>query len=189
MFASSSSTTVPTATPKETGSQGSTQITEPVLMWAQPITILHRDSESTSEPAKTTSASTTISKAVSHYTSQTSFPVSQSATATSEPDSATKNGPSTVSMAAIAGIGIGAGVIAFFIATMAFWWFWRRRRNKPDNPGIMETPSRKQQYLCNISTGGAKQLYELHSDSRYVYPLELDNTQARASKYMAEMPG
>ncbi|QKX54238.1 uncharacterized protein TRUGW13939_01323 [Talaromyces rugulosus] len=89
----------------------------------------------------------------------------------------------------IAGIGIGAGVIALFIATMAFWWFWRRRRNKPDNPGITETPSRKQQYLCNISTSGAKQPYELHSDSRYVYPLELDNTQARASKYMAEMPG
>jgi hypothetical protein len=92
-------------------------------------------------------------------------------------------------MAAVVGIGIGAGVVAFFVAAMAFWWFWRRRRNKLDMPGITETPSRKQQYLCNISTGGTKQAYELRSDSRYVYPLEMDNTQARASKYLAEMPG
>lgn len=92
-------------------------------------------------------------------------------------------------MVAIAGIGIGADVVAFFLAAMAFWWFWRRRRSKRDHPGTTETPSRKQQYLYNINTGMAKQPYELHSESRYVYPLELDNTQARASKYMAEMPG
>lgn len=92
-------------------------------------------------------------------------------------------------MAAIAGIGIGAGVVAFFLAAMAFWWFWRHQRIKCDDPGVTETPSRKQQYLCNINTGMAKQPYELYSDSRYVYPFELDNTQARASKYICEMPG
>lgn len=206
----SSSTAVPTAGPEDTKGEGTTQLTEGILMWAQPITILHQSSDSailTASPATTTSsfttatssftttksASTTTSEtateADSQSTSGATLPVSQSTTKTSEADSDTKHTPSTVSMAAIAGIGIAAGVIAFLIVAVLFWWFWRRRRSKRADPGITETPSRKQQYLCDVNTGSAKRLYELHPDSRYVYPSELHGNTMRVSKYMPEMPG
>ncbi|KAJ5672992.1 hypothetical protein N7507_002119 [Penicillium longicatenatum] len=128
---------------QETGD--STEITGPVTMWGQPISILWEKKDlSLFVPATTTSAS--ITSNTDSTTASGTTATSSLSTASTSPASATSDsgsssvGSSSGGLSTGAGIGIGVGVGVAGVAglaALAIWFFMRKKRSQrstPENP-------------------------------------------------------
>ncbi|PLB47692.1 hypothetical protein P170DRAFT_426923 [Aspergillus steynii IBT 23096] len=180
-----SSSTIVSARAKE--NNRGTQVQGPIVMWAQPITIqleasdlslfvpVTSTTESSSEPTPTpkqTSSDTTRSTGSASSAAQPS----QDVTSTGD------SGSSGLSTGAKAGIGIGAAVGGVAIlGVLAFWLFRRRSPKKDANLTSMETP-----YYDPNKAGPPT--YVVPRNARGP-PVELDNSEYGARKYMPELQG
>ncbi|OJJ41680.1 hypothetical protein ASPWEDRAFT_48203 [Aspergillus wentii DTO 134E9] len=119
---SSSSKTIVSA--RGTGTDEGTQVTGPITMWAQPITVQLQSTDSslyvTSTATSSPAASVTASSATSTSTSTT----------TPEPPSQSQSPSSGLSAGAKTGIGVGVGVAGAAVFILLAIWLLQRRKNK-----------------------------------------------------------
>lgn len=134
---------------QETGD--STEITGPVTMWGQPISILWEQKDlSLFVSATTTSASSTDSTTASETTAASLSTASASTASTiaaAESDSSSGGSSGGLSTGAGIGIGVGVGVAGVAgLAALALWFFMRKKRNQknpletPDAPNVFYNP-------------------------------------------------
>ncbi|PGH01735.1 hypothetical protein GX51_05051 [Blastomyces parvus] len=119
-------TTIVTVREKDVDS--STQVTGPITMWAQPITIQLHSSDSSLfiTPSTTTSSSPTAAQP-----SSTAPTVSE--TGSGAPTSAPQSESSGFSKGAGIGVGVGVGVGGVAIFAAIALWLWRRRKAASKN--------------------------------------------------------
>lgn len=159
MLPSSSSTTV--GVRQDPGQN--TQVTGVVTMWAQPITVELRASDSSLFVPSTTSPGASTDAQPTSTTSQSSGTAASS----------TESRSSGLSTGAGIGVGVGVGVggLAMF-AALGLWLLRRHRKNKTlptapydwPRPYITAQPRIKQEYPSELSADGARKpiMYELH---------------------------
>lgn len=179
-FPSSSSTLVSVRDPKS--NQG-TQVTGPLTMWAQPISVQYQ--------------ATDRSFFVSATTTQPATGATATATSTSDSGSA-DSGSSGLSTGGKIGVGVGVGVggLAIF-ALLAFWFLRRRSGKKNAAPAMAAAPP----YAGPYPSQGAGTYYgpvpatrsELENTStkftQQQTPAELQGSDTRRHNHVAELSG
>ncbi|KAJ5993466.1 hypothetical protein N7451_009190 [Penicillium sp. IBT 35674x] len=131
---------------QETGD--STEITGPVTMWGQPISIIWEKKDlSLFVSATTTSADSTTASGTTATSLSTASASTASATATAGSGSSSGGSSGGLSTGAGIGIGVGVGVAGVAgLAALALWFFMRKKRTQkslseaPDTPAIFYNP-------------------------------------------------
>ncbi|KKK15457.1 hypothetical protein ARAM_005775 [Aspergillus rambellii] len=156
----------------------STEVTGPVTMWAQPITVelqlkdlsIFVSASSSSTAPSAVSATTTQSEPSSTLSSTTSL-ISTTSTANSEssgvPTTSTvssNTGSTGLSTAAGIGVGVGVGVGGLAIFAAIGLWFWRQRKSSKNFPTAKMNASHGPPY---------------YGENKQWPPLELDASHSR----------
>ncbi|KAL3461987.1 hypothetical protein BJX64DRAFT_149226 [Aspergillus heterothallicus] len=161
----------------------STQITGPITMWAQPITVELQASDLSLFVAENTTATTTTTTTRNITTSTTSTaaslatattPVEPTTTGTEESTDSSASGISTG-----AGIGIGVGVGAGGLAVLGAVIVWFLRRRRASKVSAMHGPYQ----------GSSWNELPAAKPYAYRYPFELDAGASRKSRSVHELHG
>ncbi|KAJ9261679.1 hypothetical protein DTO271D3_3144 [Paecilomyces variotii] len=109
----------------------STEITGPITMWAQPITIELQSSDSNLFTTQSTATTDQASVAVSTQSTRTASKAPSAASTNSATQSVSgSSGQGHLSAGADVGLGVGVGVGTVMLAAIAFWMFRRHRAAK-----------------------------------------------------------
>lgn len=147
----------------------STQVTGPITMWAQPITVELQSSDLSL--FVTQSATTASQTSASLATNPVSTSLAETTT-TGDPH------PHTISTEAGIGIGVGVGVGGLgILGAVGFWFFQRRRKRK-----VSALNDPYQGVYC-------REIRPTAQGGPYPHPLELDGAEDSTIKNVHELHG
>ncbi|PGH13258.1 hypothetical protein AJ80_06367 [Polytolypa hystricis UAMH7299] len=177
---------------EESGS--STQVTGPITMWAQPITIELQSSDSSLFVSPTTTTSTTSSAQTTSATTITSISITSGtldlSTASSTSIASTDAKPSSLSTEAGIGVGVGVGVGGLAILAAIGLWLLRRRKVN-QNPPVAKVPFPEQTYRppYHYSDGPQELASSTSKTNSRLFPSELDSSHDGVGKEIHELHG
>ncbi|KLJ08217.1 hypothetical protein EMPG_16339 [Blastomyces silverae] len=155
-------------TVRQKSADSSTQVTGPITMWAQPITIQLHSSDSSLFVTGTT---TIVSTATFPSAQPSSTAPSVSETGSGAPTSSPQPESSGLSRGAGIGVGVGIGVGGIAIFAAIGLWLWRRRKAKKyDAVAVNNYQPQEGQYKSPPALYGASRW----SGNRNAPPSELD---------------
>lgn len=146
-----------------------TMIFGPMVMWAQPITILLQSSDSS---LFVTSTSMTSSSTVSLTTSTTSVSSTSSLqqSQTTQPTPSSTATPTTgLSPGAKAGVGIGVAIGVLAVLGLIAWWL----RSRKTKNGAVAPPNNQNEYYSDPSAKNGPPVELAHRDAKYGIPAEM----------------